>query len=191
MIITSTGIPLPIDNIDTDQIIPAPFLKLTTKEGYGKNLFYNWRYLSGYKINKEFVLNQDQYKEGGIIIAGNNFGCGSSREHAAWALADYGIQVVVSTQFADIFKGNAYNNNILPVELSKDEVYSLIEMVQNSPNSKITIDLKSQSVIAEEINLKTNFEINSFKKECLLAGVNETEYLIKLKPEIEAFEMKR
>ncbi len=190
MIIRSTGIPLPIDNIDTDQIIPAPFLKLTTKEGYGKNLFYNWRYLSDYKINKEFILNQNQYKEGGIIIAGNNFGCGSSREHAAWALADYGIQVVISTQFADIFKGNAYNNNILPVELRIDEVDSLMEMVQNTPTSEITVDLKSQSVIAGDINFKANFEINSFKKECLLAGVDETEYLIKLRPEIEAFEMK-
>lgn len=189
MKIKSIGIPLPIDNIDTDQLVPASFLKLTTKEGYGKYLLYNWRYLENFEPNPEFVLNQEAYQKGQILITGNNFGCGSSREHAAWAISDYGIKVVISTQIADIHKENEYNNNILPVELSKSEVDQLMAMAQNSPSSEIEVDLKSQSVKAKSIGFEARFEINAFKKECLLAGVDATQYLINLKPEIEAYEL--
>lgn len=188
MKIKSIGIPIPIENIDTDQLIPAPFLKRTTKEGYGKYLFYNWRYLYEHTPNPDFALNKTEYAHGEIIIAGNNFGCGSSREHAAWAIADYGIKAVISTQIADIHKENEYNNNILPIELNPKEVDSLMKMAQEKPESSIEIDLENQTVIAPSVGLKAVFEINSFKKECLLAGVDETQYLINLKREIEAYE---
>ena len=190
MIITSTGIPLPFKNIDTDQIIPAAFLKLTTKEGYGKYLFYNWRYLEDEKLNYDFVLNQVIYKSAQILIVGNNFGCGSSREHAAWALADYGIKVIISTQVADIHKENAYNNGIIPIELSKNEVDKLMEMSENFPECEIVVDLNSQTVTALKINLKTSFKINSIKKDCLLNGLNETQFLMKYIPEIQTYETK-
>tara|TARA_B110000908_G_scaffold172516_1_gene240463 strand:+ start:4462 stop:5037 length:576 start_codon:yes stop_codon:yes gene_type:complete len=189
MKIKSIGIPLPIENIDTDQIIPAPYLKLTTKKGYGKFLFYNWRYLEGFVPNPEFVLNNEKYQNAKIIIAGNNFGCGSSREHAAWAIADYGIQAVISTQIADIHKENEYNSKILPIELTKNEVDQLMKMAEETDDSDIIIDLESQTVVVPNNDFQASFEINSFKKECLLAGVDETQYLINLKPEIEAFEL--
>ncbi len=188
MKITSTAIPLPINNIDTDQIIPAPFLKLTTKQGYGKFLFYNWRYLTDFEPNPEFVLNKSQYANAKILIAGSNFGCGSSREHAAWAIADYGFKVVISTQIADIHKENEYNNAILPIELSEAEIDQLMTMAEVDPEATIDVDLEDQSIQATSIGLSTTFKINSFKKECLLAGIDETQYLINLKPEIEAFE---
>ncbi len=191
MQINSTTIPLPIDNIDTDQIIPAKFLKQVDKSGYGKHLFNSWRYLSDSNPYPEFILNKPERSNAKILIAGNNFGCGSSREHAAWAIADYGIQAVISTQFADIFKGNAYNNGILPIELPKESVDIMLQKSLDKPEFKIRIDLESQKVIAEELNLEETFEIHPFKKQCLLEGVDETEYLIKLRPEIVAYEKNR
>ena len=191
MRINSTSIPLPIDNVDTDQIIPAQFLKQVDKIGYGKHLFNSWRYLPDGNPNPDFILNKQERSDAQILIAGNNFGCGSSREHAAWAIADYGIQAVISTQFADIFKGNAYNNGILPIQLSKQSVDAIMQKSLDKPDLPIQIDLESQTVTVDEIGIKENFEIHPFKKQCLMEGVDETEYLIKLRPEIEAFEKNR
>ena len=191
MRINSTSIPLPIDNVDTDQIIPAQFLKQVDKIGYGKHLFNSWRYLPDGNPNPDFILNKQERSDAQILIAGNNFGCGSSREHAAWAIADYGIQAVISTQFADIFKGNAYNNGILPIRLSKQSVDAIMQKSLDKPDLPIQIDLESQTVTVDEIGIKENFEIHPFKKQCLMEGVDETEYLIKLRPEIEAFEKNR
>lgn len=188
MKIKSNAIPLPIDNIDTDQIIPAEFLKQVDKAGYGKNLFYNWRYLEDYEVNPDFALNDPNRVEAEIIIAGNNFGCGSSREHAAWAIADYGIKAVISTQFADIFKGNAYNNGILPITLQEEQVTALMKASLNNAEVTIEIDLASQAIACDEIQLEETFDIHPFKKQCLMDGVDETEFLINLRPEIQAFE---
>ena len=188
MNIKSKVIPLNIENIDTDQLIPAAFLKLTTKEGYGKNLFYNWRYVEGYSPNADFELNNPKREGAKIIIGGNNFGCGSSREHAAWAIADYGIQVIISSQIADIHKGNLYNNNVLPVEVTEEELKELMTYFLENETAELIVDLESQIIIAEEINFKTTFEIPPFKKQCLMEGVDETQYLINMRDEITAFE---
>jgi 3-isopropylmalate/(R)-2-methylmalate dehydratase small subunit len=190
MKLQSIAIPLPIQNIDTDQIIPAKFLKQIDKEGYGKNLFYNWRFNPDGSPNKNFELNKPERSGAEILVAGNNFGCGSSREHAAWAVAGYGIKAVISTQFADIFKGNAYNNGILPIEVNKEALQKIITTISESPETTIQIDLEKQEVVVSKIALKENFDISPFKKECLLNGVDETEYLIKLRDEIEAYEKK-
>ncbi len=189
MKISSKAFPLPIDNIDTDQIIPAEFLKQVDKAGYGKNLFYNWRYLEDYAPNPDFIMNEPGRVGSEILIAGNNFGCGSSREHAAWAIADYGIKAVISTQFADIFKGNAYNNGVLPIVLEEGKVKELIEVTTALPDTIIDIDLETQTISCDTLGLDEVFEIHPFKKQCLLEGVDETEYLIKLRPEILAFEI--
>ncbi|WP_421764291.1 3-isopropylmalate dehydratase small subunit [Ekhidna sp.] len=191
MQISSKAIPLPISNIDTDQIIPAKFLKQVDKLGYGKNLFYSWRYLDNGDSNPEFILNQPERSSAQILIAGNNFGCGSSREHAAWAVADYGIKAIISTQFADIFKGNAYNNGILPIELDKTSVDQLMQKSLDSANVTIEIDLESQEVSCDDINLRQTFDIHPFKKQCLMQGMDETEFLINLRPEIQAYENQR
>ncbi|MEP0985339.1 3-isopropylmalate dehydratase small subunit [Ekhidna sp.] len=191
MRINSTAIPLPIDNIDTDQIIPAKFLKQVNKLGYGKNLFYSWRYLENGDGNPEFILNQPDRASSEILIAGNNFGCGSSREHAAWAIADHGIKAIISSQFADIFKGNAYNNGILPVELEKRWVDQLMQKTFEKADVLIVIDLEDQMISCNSIGLKQSFDIHPFKKQCLLQGMDETQYLINLKPEILAFEAQR
>ena len=191
MKINSTTIPLPIDNIDTDQIIPAKFLKQVDKNGYGKNLFRSWRYTEDDAPNPDFILNNPARQEATILLAGNNFGCGSSREHAAWAIADYGIQAIISTQFADIFKGNAYNNGILPVELEKKHVEAITQASLGNPQLELKIDLENQAVSCDEIGLKETFEIHPFKKQCLMEGVDETEFLINLRSEIKEFESKR
>ncbi|MEM9896645.1 MAG: 3-isopropylmalate dehydratase small subunit [Bacteroidota bacterium] len=188
MIIKSKAYPLPIENIDTDQIIPAKFLKQVDKKGYGKNLFYNWRYAGDYERNQEFVLNDSRYAGASILLAGNNFGCGSSREHAAWAVADFGLKAIISTQFADIFKGNAYNNGILPVTLSKKNRDALMQACIDDPETVLEVDLSIQRVTCEKICLDETFEIHPFKKQCLMEGKDETEYLLSLRPEIEAFE---
>lgn len=190
MIIKSTAIPIPIDNIDTDQIISAKFLKQVDKIGYGKNLFYNWRFHSDGYINKDFILNKPERQGADILITGNNFGCGSSREHAAWAIADYGLKAIVSTQFADIFKGNAYNNGILPIELGEEAVNKLMEATSDEDTTEIEIDLSTQTISCDAIGLNEKFNIHPFKKQCLLEGVDETEYLINLRPEIVEFEKK-
>ena len=185
--IKSSGIPLPIEHIDTDQIIPARFLKSTSKEGFGENLFRDWRYNNA-ELNTDFVLNDTKFK-GSILVAGHNFGCGSSREHAAWAIHDYGFRAVVSSEFADIFKGNAMNNGLLPIEVSTDYLQALTTAIYNNPETQIEIDLQSQTIEFEgEVY---NFEIDGFKKQCLLDGKVEFDYLVEMHDAIEAYENNR
>ena len=185
-IVSSTFVPLSIENIDTDQIIPARFLKATTKTGFGKNLFRDWRYEGDdeSKPKPDFVLNQPQYK-GDILVAGKNFGCGSSREHAAWSIVDYGFKVVVSSFFADIFKNNALNNGLLPVQISDDFLQKLFAQ----PNgTTLTINLAEQTITIDKTGEAETFYINNYKKTCLLNGYDDIDFLINLKQEIEAFE---
>ena len=184
--LVSTAVPLPIENIDTDQIIPARFLKATTREGFGNNLFRDWRYQSGEVVNKAFVLNDSRYG-GKILLAGKNFGCGSSREHAAWALYDFGFRVVVSSFFADIFKNNALNNGLLPVVVTDRFLQSLLASVQLEPTTEIIVDLPSQSIQMGEI--RESFEINAYKKICMTHGYDDIDYLLSLRQEIRAFDL--
>ena len=185
-VLTSTFVPLPIENIDTDQIIPARFLKATTKEGFGKNLFRDWRYVNNdeLKPKPDFVFNKPEYK-GEILVAGKNFGCGSSREHAAWSILDYGFRAVVSSFFADIFKNNALNNGVLPVQVS-DEF--LQEIFNQKNNSTLTIDLKEQKITIDETGKSENFDINNYKKTCLLNGYDDIDYLLSIKDDIIKYE---
>lgn len=185
-IIHSTFVPMFLENVDTDQIIPARFLKATTREGFGKNLFRDWRYENNdeAKPKNDFVLNQPQYK-GKILVAGKNFGCGSSREHAAWALIDYGFTVVVSSFFADIFKGNSLNNGLLPVQVSEE---FLQKIFAQGNESILTIDLENQKIIINNTGEEETFEINNYKKNCLLNGYDDIDYLVSIKSEIESFE---
>ena len=187
--IESRFVPLPVENIDTDQIIPARFLKATTREGFGKNLFRDWRYVQDDEKQPvaTFVLNKPEYK-GEILVAGKNFGCGSSREHAAWALQDYGFRAVVSSFFADIFKNNALNNGVLPVKVS-DEFLSRIFSLPSS--SIIKIDVDKQTITLLETGASAHFEINPYKKTCLLNGYDDIDYLINRKDSIEKYEASR
>lgn len=185
--IESTAVPLPIENVDTDQIIPARFLKATTRDGFGENLFRDWRYDKEDKPKKDFVLNQNVYT-GKILVAGKNFGSGSSREHAAWAIHDYGFKVVVSSFFADIFKNNALNNGLLPVQISEDFLSKLFDAIEKNPSAKIKVDLVNQTITLVESGESESFEINSYKKECLLNGYDDIDYLLSLKDKIVAFE---
>lgn len=184
--INSTAIPLPVENIDTDQVIPARFLKAIDQEGFGAKLFYDWRYFENGTANPDFVLNNPTFK-GKILIAGRNFGCGSSREHAAWALSDYGIRVVVSSYFADIFKGNALNNGILPIEVSDELLNQIMQMVYDFPEMKFAIDLEEQELILEQ-GRPIRFEIDPYKKMCLLKGQSDLDYLLSLDQKISTFE---
>lgn len=184
---TSTCVPLPIENIDTDQIIPARFLKATTRDGFGENLFRDWRYAPDGKPNPDFVLNKSQYA-GEILVAGKNFGCGSSREHAAWAISDYGFKAVVSSFFADIFKNNALNNHLLPVQVTEDFLQGLLEGVAVNPKLEIVIDLPSQSISVPELQMRTSFHVNAYKKMCLQQGLDDIDYLLSLRTQIEAHE---
>ncbi len=186
----SRAIPLPIENIDTDQIIPARFLKATNKQGFGENLFRDWRYSSDGSENADFVLNDSRF-EGQILVAGNNFGCGSSREHAAWALADYGFKVVVSSYFADIFKGNALNNGLLPVQISEAFLNKLLQEIQKYPETTIEVNLEEQYIALEGTSYMEDFEIDPYKKMCLMNGYDDIDYLLTKKQAIEAFEMQR
>jgi 3-isopropylmalate/(R)-2-methylmalate dehydratase small subunit len=186
----ATAIPLPIENIDTDQIIPARFLKATSKKGFGENLFRDWRFNQNNVPKENFILNNSNYS-GKILIAGTNFGCGSSREHAAWAIADYGFKVVISSFFADIFKGNALNNGILPIQISENFLQILLKVTLSNPNSLILINLKEQTVLLKETGQFENFEINSYKKHCLLNGFDDIDYLVSIKNKIEEFENNR
>jgi 3-isopropylmalate/(R)-2-methylmalate dehydratase small subunit len=188
--ITSTYVPLPIENVDTDQIIPARFLKATTREGFGNNLFADWRYDKEGNPKPDFVLNNPTYS-GEILVAGKNFGSGSSREHAAWAIAGYGFKVVVSSFFADIFRNNALNNGVLPVVVSSNFLNSLFESVQKNPKATITVDLETQNIRNNETGEQESFEINTYKKECLLKGLDDIDYLLSNKDKIEAYEKKR
>lgn len=180
-----TGVPLPTENVDTDQIIPARFLKATDKKGFGDNVFRDWRYNKDGSKNINFVLNKSKYS-GSILIAGNNFGCGSSREHAAWALSGYGFKVVISSFFADIFKGNALNNGILPIQVSKEFLKELLEKVLRNPETKIIIDLENQLLKTSIDTVK--FEIDPYKKVCLLNGYDDIDFLVSKKKEIQVFE---
>ncbi|UQB67219.1 3-isopropylmalate dehydratase small subunit [Epilithonimonas zeae] len=188
VLINSQAVPLPSENIDTDQIIPARFLKRISKEGFGENLFRDWRYnVHTNEPNADFVLNNIKYS-GEILVAGNNFGCGSSREHAAWALTDYGFKVVVSSYFADIFKGNALNNGLLPVKVSENYLKDLMNTITNQPETKIIVDVENQII---SFNERTeNFELDSYKKICLLNGYDDIDFLTSKKEAIQKFEQK-
>jgi len=188
MKVNSSAYPLPITNIDTDQIIPARFLKQVNKEGLSKGLFYNWRFES--EAASTFPLNDTTREGSEILVAGNNFGCGSSREHAAWALSDFGIKAIISTQFADIFKTNAFYSGIILITLKEDEVNELMDYTSENPEGKLTIDLEKQNVVMDVSGNEFQFEMDEFKKECLSKGISETEYLIELKPVIEEYELK-
>ncbi len=187
--IQSQAVPVPSENIDTDQIIPARFLKATTREGFGENLFRDWRYGKDDTPNPDFVLNQSRFS-GEILIAGKNFGCGSSREHAAWALVDYGFRVVVSSFFADIFKNNALNNHLLPVQISDAFLQELLRAIQENPQTEILVDLESQTLTWLATGQREQFEINSYKKICLAQGLDDIDYLLNLEEEIKVFEEK-
>jgi len=185
--VTSTCIPLPIENVDTDQIIPARFLKATTKEGFGDNLFRDWRYDKEDNPKKDFVLNDLTYS-GEIFVAGKNFGSGSSREHAAWAIAGYGLRVVVSSFFADIFKGNALNNGVLPVQVSEPFLAKLFKAIEADPNTKVTVNLPDQTITLDATGDSEDFEINPYKKNCMLNGYDDIDYLLSNKDKIEEWE---
>lgn len=188
--LTSTIVPLPIENVDTDQIIPARFLKATSKEGFGDNLFRDWRYDKNDQPIASFVLNNPTYK-GEILVAGKNFGSGSSREHAAWAIAGYGFKVVVSSFFADIFKNNAMNNFVLPVVVSEPFLAEIFESLNANPNITLTVNLEAQTITNNATGKSENFEINAYKKECFVKGLDDIDYLLSKKDMIEAFEKNR
>lgn len=185
--LTSTYVPLPIENVDTDQIIPARFLKATTKEGFGDNLFADWRYEKDGKPKKDFVLNNPTYS-GEILVAGKNFGSGSSREHAAWAIAGYGFKAVVSSFFADIFRNNALNNGVLPVIISPEFLAETFDSVNKDPKATLTIDLENQTITNNSTGKSESFEINPYKKECLMKGLDDIDYLLSKKDSIEQYE---
>lgn len=189
-ILESTCVPLPLENIDTDQIIPARFLSATSREGFGDNLFRDWRYVKTGEPIKDFVLNNSRYN-GEILIAGKNFGCGSSREHAVWAVYDYGFRAVVSSFFADIFRNNALNNGLLPVVIPEEYLQKILDHVQNDPGTKIRIDLENQILEVPSAGISLEFEINAYKKECLLKGLDDIDYLLSMKEKISEFESKK
>ena len=188
--ITSTCVPLPVENVDTDQIIPARYLKATSREGFGDNLFRDWRYDSNNNPKSDFVLNNPAYK-GKILVAGKNFGSGSSREHAAWAIYDYGFRVVVSSFFADIFKNNALNIGLLPVQVSESFLALLFHEIDKNPATEVKVDLENQLITIIHSNASEKFEINPHKKTCLLKGYDDIDYLLSLKQKIINFEQNR
>ncbi|MDR1454837.1 MAG: 3-isopropylmalate dehydratase small subunit [Tannerella sp.] len=188
--LTSTIVPLPLENVDTDQIIPARFLKATTREGFGDNLFCDWRYGRDGKPDPDFVLNSGIYR-GEILVAGKNFGCGSSREHAAWAIAGYGFRAVVSSFFADIFKGNALNNGILPVVVTPAFLAGIFACAVADPQITLTVDLENCRIFNHANQTSEPFEINAFKRDCLLQGLDDIDCLLNRKDRIEAYEMDR
>ncbi|MEO6001493.1 MAG: 3-isopropylmalate dehydratase small subunit [Chitinophagaceae bacterium] len=185
-IITSTFVPMPMENIDTDQIIPARFLKATTRLGFGKNLFRDWRYYANGDPKENFILNNSAYS-GEILVAGKNFGCGSSREHAAWSILDYGFFVVVSSFFADIFKNNALNNGVIPVQVSEEFLQKIFALENGSA---LTVNLAEQTITIDATGNNETFDINHYKKTCLLNGYDDIDYLLSIKEEIAAFEIK-
>ncbi len=183
----STAVPMKIENIDTDQIIPARFLKATTREGFGENLFRDWRYDGDGKPKSDFVLNDNTYS-GKILVAGKNFGCGSSREHAAWSIYDFGFRVVISSFFADIFKNNALNNALLPIQVTDGFLQKIFDAVLKNPRTEITIDLQNQKVILADGSSEA-FDINPYKKICLTNGYDDIDYLLSMRDEIKQFEL--
>ena len=187
--LTSTAVPLPIENIDTDQIIPARFLKATTREGFGENLFRDWRYDKNGEPKAEFVMNSPIYG-GEILVAGKNFGCGSSREHAAWAIDGAGFRAVVSSFFADIFRNNALNNGLLPVTVSEQMLEAIFATVNVNPKAELRIDLPAQTIEIVGTEHKESFEIAPYKKQCLVNGYDDVDFLVSIREEIEVFEQK-
>ena len=185
--LSSTAVPLPIENIDTDQIIPARFLKATTREGFGENLFRDWRYDKDGNPKEDFVMNSPRYK-GEILVAGKNFGCGSSREHAAWAIEGAGFRAVVSSFFADIFRNNALNNGLLPVVVSDKMLADIFVAIESDPNTELLIDLPAQTIEIAGTDSKEQFEIAPYKKECLMNGYDDVDFLVSIRQEIESFE---
>lgn len=188
--LTSATVPLNIENIDTDQIIPARFLKATTREGFGENLFRDWRYENDNQPKADFVLNNPTYS-GKILVAGKNFGCGSSREHAAWAIQDAGFDAVISSFFADIFKGNALNNGLLPIQVSEDFLASIFKAVGVNATSPIEVDLENQMVTIIETGEQESFDINPYKKSCLINGYDDIDFILAQKHLVEEFENER
>ncbi|MFD0763906.1 3-isopropylmalate dehydratase small subunit [Mucilaginibacter lutimaris] len=188
--IQTSVVPLPIENIDTDQIIPARFLKATTREGFGNNLFRDWRFDNDGNPKTDFVLNEPKYS-GKILVAGKNFGCGSSREHAAWAIADYGFDAVVSSFFADIFKGNALNNGLLPVQVSEEFLKKIFDAVDADHTAEVEIDLVDQFIKIVKTGEQESFEVNPYKKACMTNGYDDIDYILSQKNKIEEFEVAR
>lgn len=186
----STAIPLAIENVDTDQIIPARFLKATDKQGFGANLFRDWRYDKQDAPKASFILNNPYYS-GSILVAGNNFGCGSSREHAAWALTGFGFKVIVSSFFADIFKGNSLNNGLLPVQVSEVFLKELLRELNDNPKSKIEVNLEAQTITILNGNRSEGFDIDPYKKTCMINGYDDIDFLVSKREVIEAFELNR
>ncbi|MDA3927763.1 MAG: 3-isopropylmalate dehydratase small subunit [Prolixibacteraceae bacterium] len=185
----SSAVPLPIENVDTDQIIPARFLKAVERKGFGDNLFRDWRYTEGNTPNTEFVMNKSEYS-GSILVGGKNFGSGSSREHAAWAIYDAGFKVVVSSFFADIFKGNALNNGLLPIQVSAEYLEEIFSTIETNKKASFTVNIEKQLFINNTTGNSINFDINPYKKTCLINGYDDIDYLVEMKDEIEAFENK-
>jgi 3-isopropylmalate/(R)-2-methylmalate dehydratase small subunit len=183
----SPAVPVAIENIDTDQIIPARFLKATTREGFGQNLFRDWRFDGDNQPIADFPLNNPRY-QGNILVAGKNFGCGSSREHAAWAISDYGFEVVVSSFFADIFKGNALNNGLLPVQISESFLQAIFEAIEKDPTTALEVNLETQTITLLATGQTETFEINAYKKACLLNGYDDIDYILSKKDEIIHYE---
>lgn len=188
--ITSTCVPLPIENVDTDQIIPARFLKATTREGFGDNLFADWRYDKEGNPKKDFVLNDSTYS-GEVLVAGKNFGSGSSREHAAWALSGYGFKVIISSFFADIFQNNALNNGILPIVISNKFLQNLFNNIEQNPATTVTVDLINQKITNNVSGENESFDITPYKKDCLLNGLDDIDFLLSNKDKIEKYEKQR
>jgi 3-isopropylmalate/(R)-2-methylmalate dehydratase small subunit len=186
----SSVVPLPIENVDTDQIIPARFLKATTREGFGGNLFRDWRFDSNNQPKADFIMNNPSFN-GRILVAGKNFGCGSSREHAAWAIQDYGFDVVISSFFADIFKGNALNNGLLPIQVSDEFLDIIFQAVTKKPDTELVIDLENQTVFLPETGDQESFEINPYKKSCLINGYDDIDFILNNKNLIEAYEQSK
>ena len=189
-IFTSTCVPLPLENVDTDQIIPARFLKATDKEGFGDNLFRDWRYNADGSLNESFVLNNPKYS-GQILVAGKNFGCGSSREHAAWAIAGYGFRVVVSSFFADIHKNNELNNFVLPVVVSESFLQELFDTIAANPKTEVVVNLPEQTITNTATGKSEKFEINAYKKHCLMNGLDDIDFLVSNKDKIEEYEKRQ
>jgi 3-isopropylmalate/(R)-2-methylmalate dehydratase small subunit len=189
-ILESACVPLPIENVDTDQIIPARFLTATSRKGFGENLFRDWRYSKDGTANNSFILNDKTYS-GKILVTGKNFGCGSSREHAVWAIYDYGFRVVISSFFADIFMNNAFNNGLLPLILPGETVQKLMQLIQNDPGTKIKINLEAQKVEIPSAGIVAGFEINHYKKECLINGFSDIDYLINIRDKVVEYEKRK
>ncbi len=189
-VIKSTCVPLPLENVDTDQIIPARFLKTTSREGFGELLFRDWRFNEDGSLNEDFVLNKPTYK-GDILVAGKNFGCGSSREHAAWAIADYGFRVVISSFFADIHKNNELNNFVLPIVVSEEFLSRLFESINADPSSVVEVNLPEQTVKNLANNDIEHFEINGYKKYCLMNGLDDIDFLVEKRSEVKRYEDKK